>query len=252
MKVLFLATLISLLSISGNAQKKISDREFDGLKGRVKSVFSSFTYFENVAGKISEKQSGVKFEKYYDENGNITQTLNYVVGDKNIYTLIEGNITFKTIKIDGVGGSGISSNSTSTNKQNSRNERYSIKFGYKYDKKDRITEETLYSNDNSLISKTVYKYDEQGRIKETERYNSEKISSRQTLKFDDKGNVIEEMLVFLNIKGEDGITKKYYSDYKFDAQGNWTERTETANYKRSGKISVVKTIDHRKINYFEN
>ncbi len=43
---------------------------------------------------------------------------------------------------------------------------------------------------------------------------------------------IEELLVFPNIKGENGITKKIYSDYKFDVHGNWIERTQTATYKR--------------------
>ncbi len=79
-----------------------------------------------------------------------------------------------------------------------------------------------------------------------------KISSRLAFKFDDKGNVIEELLVFPNIKGENGITKNFYSDYKFDVHGNWIERTQTATYNRNGKTSIVKAIDHRKINYYEN
>ena len=88
MKGIFLLFIISLLFVSVEAQRKISDIEFDGFKGKVKSVFLSYSYFENIGGKNTEKQSGVKFEKYYDETGNITQTLNYVVGDKNIYSCL--------------------------------------------------------------------------------------------------------------------------------------------------------------------
>jgi uncharacterized protein YjhX (UPF0386 family) len=252
MKGIYSTFIILLLFISITAQKKITDREFDGFKGKVESVITSYSYFQNIDGKETEKQSGAKFEIHYDQNGNITQTLNYVVGDKNIYSVIEGNKTFKTNKIEGVGGYGISSNSNGINKQKPRDERYSIKFEYKYDEKDRVAEESLYSNNGSLISKTIYKYDKQGRIEEVERYNSEKIASKQSFKIDNKNVVIEELLVFPNVKGEDGITKKTYSDYKFDAQGNWTERTQTANYKRNGKTSIVKTIDHQKINYYEN
>lgn len=251
MKGIFLAIIILLLFVSVNAQKKMTDIEFDELKGKVKSVITSYSYFENIDGNLVEKQSGNKFEVYYDETGNTAQTLNYVVGDKNIYSFVEGEKTFKTFKIQGVGGSGISANVNSINKQKPRDERYSIKLTYKYDEKGKITEKNVYSNDGSLITKTIYKYDKQGRVEETETYNVDKISSKQTVKFDSKNNVAEALLVFPNISGDDGITKKSYSDYKFDAQGNWIERTQIATYKRSGKTTVVKTIEHRKIDYFE-
>ena len=41
MKKLFLVALISMCWVAVNAQHKLTDREFDGLKGNVKSVAES-------------------------------------------------------------------------------------------------------------------------------------------------------------------------------------------------------------------
>jgi hypothetical protein len=252
MKGIFSAIIISLLFLSVNAQKKLTDREFDGFKGKVKSVATSYSSFENKDGKSVEKPSGVKYEEHYDENGNTSMTLNYVVGDKNIYSFIDGEKTFKTVKNEGVGGSGISGTSSLDSKPKPRDERYSIKFKYKYDDKNQVTEEILYSNDGELISRAVYKYDEKGRVKETEKYNtynSDKVTSRTTLNYDNENNLSERLFILLINNGSQ--TLGVYSNYKFDAQGNWTERTITENYRGNSKNSISKTIEHRTITYYE-
>jgi len=249
MKTIFTILIISLLFLSANAQKKLTDREFDGLKGKVKSVAWSATDFETKDGKTIEKKSGVKYEEQYDENGNISMTLNYIIGDKNIYSIIDGNKTFKSAGIDGFDGSGISSAKAETDSSKIRDERYLLMYKYKYDDKKRVTEQTLYSNTGELHSRRIYKYDEKGRITEKESYNtynSDKITSRSTMKYDNENNLIEENTnMFVNNRN---TSQKIYSNYKFDSQGNWIERSYIFTF--NGKRDDSKTIDHRTIIYY--
>lgn len=248
MKVLILLIFISFPFVISNAQNKVIDREFDRLKGKVKSVTESYSTFENQNGNLIERKSGVQFEKHFDENGNTTLTLNYIVGDKNIYSFINGEKTFKSETIKGVGGAGRAEMKESNPKP--RDERYSIKFKYKYNDINQIEEETLYNNDGELNSRTVFRYDEKGRIKERERYNSyksNKLTFRTTLAYDNDNNLSQELLFIIN----GSTTYKYtYTDYKFDSEGNWVERIQTSNYKINGQDRIAKRIEHRKIEYY--
>src|SRR5215216_755636 len=109
MKRIYSIFFISLLFVTANAQRKLTDKEFDGLKGKVKSVASSNAEFENKDGKSVEKRSAVKYEEFYDENGNTSQTISYIIGDKNIYSVLDGDRVYKNEIIKGIGGGGISS-----------------------------------------------------------------------------------------------------------------------------------------------
>jgi hypothetical protein len=63
---IFLIFTSLLLPISITAQSKTTDREMIGLKGKVKSVVSSYSYLENSDdGKNAKKESGSKFESRF-------------------------------------------------------------------------------------------------------------------------------------------------------------------------------------------
>ncbi len=93
----FVAICASLFAIcSAFNQKMKSDREDDGLKGRVKSVVTEGVKLTNDSSQLKEGERKLKSVETYDIDGNITEKIIYDIGDKHVYTFIDGS---KTVKI---------------------------------------------------------------------------------------------------------------------------------------------------------
>lgn len=100
----------------------------------------------------------------------------------------------------------------------------SYRIVYQLDKNGRIEEELFYGTDKPQPSRSVYKYNEQGIEVEFSEYDSTGA---------------------LHIRNT-------YSDFKFDQQGNWIERTATMFYVRRSDGQPVNTSDkqYREISYY--
>jgi len=91
-----------------------------------------------------------------------------------------------------------------------------------------------------LSYKDTYKYDEKGNMIEENKYNADgSLKSKDTYKYDEKGNRIE---VICN--NADGILYyKFTFKYEFDATDNWIKKTFTADGK-------PKDLTERVIEYY--
>lgn len=98
MKISILIFILAFaLSIFG--QQKMSEREFRGLKGKVKRVtttgdiIESKNYYKNTLGKFDLRV------EFFDENGVPVETIDNESNYKDTYTFIDGDLTSKSHKM---------------------------------------------------------------------------------------------------------------------------------------------------------
>ena len=190
------------------------------------------------------------YRKHYAKNGNTLFTLNYTLGEKDTYSFVDGQRTFKTTKIKRTSAIVVTVKPSKKSPTKPLDDRYSVRIGYEYDDKNRGVEETRFRNDGKAFKKSVYKYNEKGQIVEIEKYHlydSEKPITTESRKYDDNNNVIEKRIVLMGHK--DKMSKTLYSNYKFDSHGNWIDRLITTVYENN---RLSKEFDHRKISTANN
>jgi len=223
MKKTFLIITILVLLGHTYAQSKMTDREFAGLKGQVKSVLNESSTFEIVDGKIEADPRQKVSEDVYDAAGNITRKIydEGVLGDG--FSIVSGVKTQKSLY------------GATNNKP--------IKYKYVYDQQGKTIEERKYNSGGVLFFKSVYKYNEKGQINRETWYAKDKLTSDNLYTYDAQGNLTE-------IKYQILKTTHQFKDYKFDAQGNWIERTQTVISELDGKQYLESTFYYRKIQYF--
>lgn len=250
-------TLTLFLAISGcstiPAQKKMTDREFEGFKESVKLVITEIESLD-PNGVLPNQSRQKEDEYYFDIEGNVTEVVMPKFNEKMIFRVVDGFKTYKNTKINKEPESNltvkvIDQPAKSDNTVSSDN-RYNVKFTYEYDEMGRVKIEEQYFNDSKLFQKTQFKYDDKGRLKEQIAVNTSDLTT-YTYKYDDKGNLIEQLEARKVKKyGVDRNIKTIYSEYKVDSKGNWTQRTMTAYIKEQGKSFIVKRVFYRTITYF--
>lgn len=242
--------LLSIFSEKGNFTERIYSKN-----GKIDS---KQTYIYNDKGNIIEQKEydsdgNLKLQTTYnyDDNGNKieentfggyqTQKTTYKYDDKRreVESLI-------TLSFQGINGSA------------------ELRITKEYDQKGNIIEEKNYNNHNKLSSKGIYTYDERGnKIKEifinldskkpeekniyiydknnnkieVQKYISENLSEKTTIKYDEKGNILEEHITDFNIKTSFKIV------YKNDKTGNPIEKV----YYNNG---ILYMIDEIEIEYY--
>lgn len=251
MKNIFIATVVLFLFAPVLAQKKMTDREFDGFKGEVKSVVIEEAEVVETKGKKTEKRRKKTGERYYDKSGNLIKTLEANSGYLTTYMFIDGDKISKTIATKA--NTPLMTTDGDPNlygKKQPADKRYDNKFKYKYDAQGHIIEEELYQNTGALLTKHIYEYDDKGRRIKKSYYYKGKLNSTETYRFDDQGVEIEGNF---NLAATDGKTSTVdsYSYYQFDAKDNWIKRTTTTTFKSLGSITVYKINYYRKITYYE-
>lgn len=258
MKKLFLIFVAMTFCLTVSAQKKVTDREMEGLKGSVKSVFDDYmmTY---VSSGPSEVNKRVKSKEYYfDKDGNLTQILYPSDNYKIIYSIIDGFKTFKNlpIKVDNNPKDKMMTRGIVEENPLEKNEkivpaddRFDFKYVYEYDANGRVAKEKHYGNNGKLWRITIYKYDDKGQNIQ-ENVEDTVAITKYTHKYDEKGNLIETLQERDVKNGFDSKIKTVYSDYKFDAKGNWIERK--SNYRNEARDEIYSTITiyYRKIAYY--
>jgi hypothetical protein len=242
---LVMAALV--LTLSQAAQNKMSDRDWDFLKGRVQKVVTEHAVLKNHSGSWVEEKRQLYNVATYDNEGNRVRDENYYDGkltETSDYSFIDGDRVVKVTTVSLPFNGGSAAPLSKSNKP--ADPRYTYKFVYKYDG-GRRTEEDWYRNDGSLFQRFVRVYDDKSRRVELTRNLADgRIPFRDLMTFDDKGNVIEETWL------RPGIPEMRWSySYEFDASGNWIKRTRMKWVKREGKESSEPyDVYYRTITYF--
>lgn len=221
MKQVSLGLLLVSLTISASAQKQQSDREFQRLKGPVKTVtVERAKLTQSAAGSVEAARQTQKMLSF-DADGNLLVDKAYQQGeefDVRTYSVIDGE---RVVKHDVLSKNIL--RGPSTRPDGPRDPRYSAKIKYKYDSHGNRTEMAWLHPDGVPALRYVYKL--KGNQKEVLVYREDGSFShgyRDTL--DDKGNEIESTDV---LRQSNSGMKSKYTYLEFDSHGNWSKRTET-------------------------
>jgi hypothetical protein len=248
MRIALCFTILLAISSITTAQKKMSDAEFDGLRGKVKKVLTYDSDIEVKNGKIVKTPRKLEFAAEYDEIGNMTQSVLYALGDKRSFSFIDGEKTSKTERIEVPGLQVFTGVAVGTQSSNPvvRDPRFNDRYKYEFDAQGRITEERRYGNDGKLHSHWNYKYDDKGHLVEESTFHGGSMRDEKTIsKFDAAGNVVERQ--FIGRTPDDSLTTHRFSGYKFDPKGNWIERTQTTIYYKNGNRKEIKRFHFERL-----
>ena len=225
-----------------------SDAQDEGLRGRVKTVF---TESKDLSGTWTVQTRKPNSMDYYNERGNLTKKESYDY---------QGNLSDVTAY-------GYLDEVRVSHRESIRHEynpppmligppaggatpkydpRYSYKFTFKYDDKKRLTEKTWIGNDGKLWLRYVYNYS--GNQREELVYSADgSLNQRYLSVLDDKGNEVEETI----FEARDGSTRSKNSyAYEFDSHGNWTKRTTSKWVTKDGGSSYEpQYVYYRTITY---
>jgi hypothetical protein len=231
------------------AKRLKSDAEDEGLRGRVKTVF---TESEDLSGTWSVQGRKPSAMEYYNGQGNLT---------KREFYDYKGNLDTITVYgyLDGERASHDKSIEQEYNpppmmvapapggQKPKYDPRYHYKFKFKYDDKGRLVEKTWYSNDGKLWMKYAYNY--KGDQKEELVYAEDgSLNQKYLYTLDDKGNETEEVIYETR---DDSVRSKNSYSYEFDAQGNWIKRTTSKWATKDGKQQFVPdSVTYRAISYY--
>lgn len=244
---------ILLFTLSSFGQQKMSERELDGLKGKVKSVTTvrevteSKNYADNSLGKLRN------LVELYNENGVPTETIDNEYNDRTVYAFIDGDLTSKSFQIveKETLRAVITGSKTESKAEKPKDNRYGLKFTYKFDDKGLISEKKVYGNTGVLFNKIVYKYDGNNVLAEELRYDDgTDLNDQYFYKYDASGNLVEEKQV-LHRPNKNIVSMSKYGNYKIDSQGNWIERTVTSLGEFQGKELKTVMKYSRKIEYYK-
>jgi hypothetical protein len=254
MKMLSTTLLCFVLLLVGTAyaQTKQSDREFEGLKGGVKSVLTERADANMKAGKLVESKRRKHEHMTFEPNGN-SSVLKHFQWDTG--ELFE---TRTFIQIDGdkatnieIGPGSITGTLTEqppdAKPAKPWDPRYDYKFKYKYDNSGRIVEETMWQGDGDPWLRYLYEY-LPGERRELVFDKDGVLNQKYIYKLDAKGNETE-MITYDTITGEiEG--KEKYTYPRFDRQGNWTKRIEYEADSDSGFKFKLREVKYRTLTYF--
>ena len=100
--------------------------------------------------------------------------------------------------------------------------------------------------DGSIESKYLSKYDETGKETEFAEYNGkDSLVSKETMKYNDKGKKIEEIV--LKPDGSVDEKRSSYYDYEYDSTGNVIKKTQYEM--KGGKKEAVRVTESEYVYY---
>ena len=239
MRVISTALLVLIFCCVAAAQN-MTDREFAGLKGTVKTAEDWSQKLGPDGKPVGEAEA--ELQTTFDENGNRTELRTF--GEWQVHTTyflfkgeqvskseFSGKDPFDKIKLP----KGVQLH------KNKSSGPFDRKYKYKYDEKGRIVEISEYDTEGHPAT-NKYVYDDAGR-KMSETESSGGSAGATSYKYDDSGNLSEAVSqqTLHVLKGfgnsiqngplittvEKHSSTARYSDYAFDKQGDWTKRTAT-------------------------
>lgn len=261
---IFVASLLTvpLIACAQTAQK-MSDAQFDGLKGKIKTVRYENSLVDE-AGKETRKRTEMSSLTTYDIEGTKTERIGYVSGIPTFRTRywVQKDASFsKNEKLkepqpregDAPPPARQATNEKTLPKDNS----FDSRIENKYDGVGNLIQRSVFSNDGLLLNKRTYEYDSRrNKIKESV-FTSEglKYNNSSIYIFDSKGNVTIETNFLGNGSGEESQArpnhKLTYEYLKFDEHGNWLERRvfDSINNKPTEGIPKLVMIEYQTISF---
>ncbi len=253
MRVIQLVLVIVVLFVSGIAQKKMSDVEFDGFNGRVKSVTEESEWVVGLSDGEKTRQRQIMAERLYDKHGNLKEYTNSRLF-KQVFSFIDGFKTYKHQELDTTEEYGRPPAPAPFGRgdlsKNPSDPRFTVRFEYKYDSKGRVSEEIRYLSNGSLLIRDVRQYDPQGNDFETKSYFGEIMRRIERRYYDAKRNLI---LTTSESPSQYRVTSTYvrrFGGYQLDAKGNWIQRTEITVETNGDTLVEREIIRRRTISYY--
>jgi len=220
-----------------SAQHLMTDREFEGMKGKPHTIQFTFEDLLNDPNPAPEyRRKGNTLS--YDEAGNLIGRIELSTGYTRTLEVKHPNAQTAIF-------------AHATDWGAAKKGDVAEKHEYKFDDKGRRIEDSLSYGDEPPAIRTVYHYDSKGNIDEEEWYGDDpKKPNRLQHRFDERGNLVEET-------GEINIGSRQYKKlsytYRFDPQGNWTEKTITGEVEENGKTRTEPFERlFREINYYNS
>ena len=245
MKQLVLLTILALSVVSPCfAQKRLADRDVEGLKGEIKVVKTETADLKNDSGVWVESNRMPDSYITYDQNGNRVVEKVYEDGklsSSGVYKLLDGDrvLVPDKIEIASTGRELIVTTGRSSTKPQFHDDRYTQKYKYKYDAQGTKREEIIYQNNGTYWQRRVVTL--KGNQRDEQVYDEKgKFNQKYIYTLDDKGNEIE-MLVFSPGEGS-ASWKENYKNLEFDSKGNWTKRIMSRSYNEDGKYLLRSTV----------
>jgi len=252
MKIIGLLVVFATFCGSTFSQKKMTDAQFEGFKGKVKSVRTFDSDIETKNGKTVQTARKLQFSEEYDESGNMTQSSGYTLGHRRVFNLIDGKKTSKSEDFDVPGRSVFKIVGTTgvSKEQAPRDGRFDTRYEYEFDGHGRITEERRYGNDGLLHSRWTYGYSPDGLPIEQLTYEGNAVTDREVTVFDDAGNPVKRSFIPTDATSSESETTHLFKGYKLDENGNWIQRTQTTVYFKNGVKRQFDSVSYREITYF--
>lgn len=254
MKQLVLLTILALSVVSACfGQKRLADKDVEGLKGEIKVVKTETADLKNDSGVWVEGKRMPDSYITYDQNGNRVVEKIYEDGNlssSGVYKLLDGDrvLVPDNIEIAPTGREIIVTTGPSSNKPQFHDERYTQKYKYEYDAKGTRREEIIYQNNGTYWQRRVITL--KGNQRDEEVYDEKgKFNQKYIYTLDDRGNETE-MRVFE--PGEESPSwKEDYKNLEIDSKGNWIKRIMSRSYKEDGKYLLRSTaVYYRTCTYY--
>ncbi len=227
-KLIVLVLCGVLAALTAQAQPPKSDRDFDGLKGKVHQVTRG-----SLMPSAPEKSNSGESQTY-DEQGNLTASI--VVG-------ADSYLRHTYVHLDAQAVLVFWGEKPSIPGSKEDDSRLSARFLYKYDGKGNRIEKSIFRKDGSLASKQTYKYDPKGRrVSESTEVDKE-VPEELKFTYDKAGNVIAQI---------SGSRKTIYRYVQFDPSGNWVKRIASSLGIKEGEDhpTMQETTEERFITYY--
>ena len=238
-----------LLVQSAMAQAVKSDREYNGLKGKVHSVIAQSARLSNKDGQWVEGQPQLSYNESYDEQGNLTERISFDyrgnMSEQLTYSVIGGDKTAKIKYFHHDYDPPPEMAPPPAADAKPRDPRYDQRYKYRY--AGNKVEMTLYYSDGSAGTRTVKTFDEKGNEVKWELYTRDgKLNFSSESKYDEKGDEVET--TYYHADGR--VSSSYrYTDDEVGRDGNWIKRK--AWQSKDGKAEFVPyQVERRTISYY--
>jgi hypothetical protein len=216
-------------SLQGAGAKRVSDRERGGFVGPVKEVFTEWSPAGPTRNGIQPGTRCPQQSSLFDAHGRLAQHAVYAgaCGCQEIRDLYadapDGSQTAKREKL---AGKGCPPSPPSPPSPPGAPESGPQRRVFTYDEHGRQAEATLLRHDGTVVYKTVYGYDAKGRVTEIARFDGNGQAGDRRV-YSSTGEF--RVPATFTYDGRDGrvFDRTAYSDYAFNAQGDWVKRTQT-------------------------
>lgn len=242
-KLLTALALSSAITSAAYAQRPQTDRDFDGLKGPVKSMSVEKATLKRQGKRYVEERRVLTDRVTYNAEGNrandewyadddgvllTKHTYRYAGGEKLADSRIKDPVIHIPNSSETVGGG---------------MRRFSEKYKYKYDDRGRVTEMTI-ERDGRVRLRVTYEH-RNDRMEMHTYEDGVTLIYRRVNRFDARGNLAGS--TEFNLDLDNRVDKSSYTEYEFDARGNWVKRLKKLSW---GGEPEERELEYRTITYF--